>query len=977
MDYSNFGNNRRRRQLNSQTTRVRNKIALMTLRVSLALILMGGFAVTAMGLGIWLGIIQAAPSIDFDHITPGIYSSFIIDNNTGEVLHVLHGGVNRESVTIDEISRYMIDAIVAIEDERFFQHNGVDIRGIGRALNMALTSDAGTQGASTITQQLIKNIHGFFEGELVWKLQEQYLAIQFERHVTELMDGCRLSAKYFILQLYLNQVSFGRQNYGVQAAAMFYFGVYASELTLPQAAVIAAITQNPVWLAPDRHQEANWRRAQLVLDRMLFNGFITEEQHFEAMTSDVYSTLVADGTRMAVVSTMSCFHDAIVEQLRDDLMELYGWSPAMAYTMIFEGGLRIYSVQDLAMQEVVDRHFMNPDNFPQQDFRIHIYFYLTVQDTMSGMRTNFTRSYLGRSMEDVEAFKDRIRAEVAGYDDVIVAEFPVITLQPQAAFVLLDHTTGHVLALRGIRGEKLLDRAFCRATEATRSPGSQLKPIAAFAPAFDMGWMVPSTVIDDIPIIIGHEQHRVTNWYRQPPYEGLNTARRAIYRSGNVTSTRTVLETVGIPTMWRYMQNFGFTTIRERYVDRHGTVFTDMTYGLPLGSMTHGVILLELAAAYGTVANGGLYNRPILYSRVVDRHGNVIIENHHEPRRVLRATTAYMLIDAMRDTVSRTGATGHSMNWQNNAQLRNDIPVAGKTGTSNDRRDLGFTGFTPHLTAAIWMGNDDNRPMSTFNVGGMAHAGVFHGPLWRNIMQEIHEWDRFEPRQFVRPPGIVTGTVCLDSGMLMSSACQHDPRGNRGRSEIFTSDTLPTEECDVHQAHLMCTAHNRLASLYCTQTAWRSGIVRPVPIPEEFAGTWINDRQFELHSSVRDGIYCTACAEGPPPWVETDGWYLSEDYRDWPPDMWPYLPFGPYANQNQPQRPPEPDPDYAPVYDATPPDGHDQLPPWMLPPFAPAPTEPPTEPPTEAPHYPDPPPGAPDPNYGYGQDDDNNDNALW
>ncbi|MCL2499657.1 MAG: transglycosylase domain-containing protein [Defluviitaleaceae bacterium] len=900
MDYSYFGNKRRRRQLNSQTTRVRNKISLLVLRIVLAVTLVGGFAVTAMGFGLYRGIIMAAPEMHWDDVSAGTESSVIICGHTGEELHRLHGGENRTFVSLDYISPHMVNAIVAIEDERFWQHNGIDIRGIGRALHNALTTDGDTQGASTITQQLIKNTFGFFEGELVWKLQEQWMAVQMERELTEIF-GCRILAKEYIIEMYLNEINLGRQNYGVQAAAMFYFGVDAIDLTIAQSAVIAAITQNPSRFPPDLHPERNWGRAQDVLNNMLRLGFITEEEHFEAMTTDVYATMVRDGSTMAVVSTMSCFHDALVAQVRDDLMALYGWSAMQALREIYTGGLRIYSVQNMKMQEIVDNHFLNGENFPQQDFRIHIEFNLTVRDTLSGFVTHFQRQFLAGSFEELEEFKDMVRREVTGDFDEITRERQIITLQPQAAFVLIDHHTGHVMALRGIRGEKQASRVFCRATQATRQPGSQMKPLATFLPAFDLGLLTTSTVVEDLPLLIEdrygiNEPHRIRNWYTNPPFEGLSNPRRAIYHSGNIVSTRALMDYVGINTMWEYLHRLGFTTL----VDSRGGM-TDRNYVTTLGALTDGLHLIELAAAYAAIANGGLYNRPVLYSRVLDRNGNVILENHHEPRVVMRDTTAYLLIDTMKDTL--TSGTGTAMNWIANPQMRIDIPIAGKTGTTDDSRDLGFTGFTPYLTAALWFGNDNNTHLSTRMRDGMARASTYLGPLWRNIMQEIHA--DFAPRSFVRPPGITEETICIDSGHLATDLCRIDPRGNRERLEIFAPGTIPKETCTVHREFLVCVDNNfHLAGNNCFNTQYRVGLVRPVPIDEEHESIVVRDREFEHHPSIRTGETCTVCAgsSGHTDWWE---WWNNLFGLPDPPDLW--------GNNDN---------DGEPVYDV-PPDGGD------------------------------------------------------
>jgi penicillin-binding protein 1A len=899
MDYSKFGKKRRRRELNSQTIRVRNKITLLFLRITLAVTLIAGFTVIAGGLGLYLGIIQAAPELDLSDISPGIYSSVIVCHHTGEELHFLHGGENRTFVSLEYISPHMVDAIVAIEDERFWQHNGIDIRGIGRALHNTLTSDGDTQGASTITQQLLKNHFGFFEGELVWKLQEQYMAVQMERRLTEIF-GCQIMAKEYILEMYLNTINLGRQNYGVQAAAVFYFGIDAVDLSIAQSAVLAAITQNPSRFPPDLHPERNWGRAQLVLENMLRLGFITEEEHFEALTNDVFATMVRDGSTMAVTSTMTCYHDALLAQVRDDLMALNGWSSAQAFREIFTGGLRIYSLQNREIQEIVDRHFLDNANFPQQDFRIHVEFMVTVRDQSTNMLTNFNSQYTARSMEEVEEFKERFRENIVGENEEISRERYFLTLQPQSAFVIIDHHTGHVVAMRGIRGEKQTSRSFCRATIATRQPGSQFKPLATFLPAFDLGILSPSTVIEDLPLIYEYAPemfHRVRNWYRNPPYEGLNNARRAIYHSGNVVSTRALMDSVGINTMWEYMHRLGFSTLVDSRREPNGTVVSDRNYVTTIGGLTDGVNLLELAAAYGTIANGGLYNRPVLYSRVVDHNGNVILENHHDPRRVIKDTTAYLLIDTMKDTITR--GTGTAINWLNNTQMRNDIPIAGKTGTTDVTRDLGFTGFTPYFTAAIWLGNDDNVHMSSSTVAGMSPANRYHGPLWRNIMQEIHEG--FAPRQFERPPGIITETVCLDSGHLPTDLCHEDARGNRVRSEIFAPGTVPQTHCTVHQQHLVCVDNNNwLAGHNCINTLLRVAFLRSVPISEEFDNVTVGDRAFEHHPSVRTGQTCTACIGH------------STDFDDWW-DMWGNWMFPGTSNQNADDTPDDP------VYDVPPP----------------------------------------------------------
>jgi membrane peptidoglycan carboxypeptidase len=264
----------------------------------------------------------------------------------------------------------------------------------------------------------------------------------------------------------------------------------------------------------------------------------------------------------------------------------------------------------------------------------------------------------------------------------------------------------------------------------------------------------------------------------------------------------------------------------------------------------------------------------------------------------MRDTTAYLLTDTMKDTITR--GTGTAINWENNPQMRLDIPIAGKTGTTDDSRDLGFTGFTPYLTAALWFGNDNNVPMSTQMRDGMARASTFLGPLWRNIMQEIHSG--YAPRAFERPPGITTEEICADSGHLPTDLCVIDPRGNRVRTEIFAPGTIPTDTCAVHQQHLVCVDNNHhLAGNNCSNTVYRVGLVRPVPIDEEYADVIVQDRVFEHHPSIRTGETCTACSGG------------AFDWDDWWNQYWG-LPDPPNWLD-----PGDDDPDGEPVYDVPPP----------------------------------------------------------
>jgi penicillin-binding protein 1A len=280
--------------------------------------------------------------------------------------------------------------------------------------------------------------------------------------------------------------------------------------------------------------------------------------------------------------------------------------------------------------------------------------------------------------------------------------------------------------------------------------------------------------------------------------------------------------------MFAYLRNMGISTIVD---GQDGPAVS-------LGGMNRGVHLIELAGAYGMVANEGMFNRPVLYTMVLDHEGGILLENPVNPTRVFRDTAAYMLLDTMKDTM--TLGTGPAGNWVN-TQLRRDIPIAGKTGTSQNRRDLGFSGSTPYLTASIWMGNDNNDRLTS-------GANRVHLVAWRSIMEEIHEG--LPPRQFTRPPDnrFATATICSDSGLLAGEFCHLDSRGNRARSALMDAHHVPTGRCDIHVQFTYCVLHGYLAGPNChpDYISTRVG----VNMPDVYGG---------FPQGVLDGIMCTHC----------------------------------------------------------------------------------------------------------------------
>lgn len=797
MNYGKKGASRKDKQIMSTGTLIRKKFTVIFFKALLicffAAVVIGGCA----GVGVLKGIIDAAPDIDDIDVTPTGYLSVVLDDQGNEIATLVASGSNRVYVTLDEIPVDMQHAFVAIEDERFYENNGIDIQGIIRAAVTGITTGEFSQGASTITQQLLKN--NVFEGwtDESWsekverKIQEQYLAIQLTKS----------QSKEWILENYLNTINLGQNTLGVQAASRRYFGKDVSELTLSECAVIAGITKNPSAYNPVSHPEDNAARRKLVLKNMKEQGYITEEEYEEALADDVYSRIQQVNVEYAETDPNSYFVDALIDQVVQDLVEKKGYTDTQAYKALYNGGLTIESTQNMALQQICDEEANNPDNY-SGDVEYSFSYRLTVnkadgttenysEQTMLSYYQNANPNYSINfsSQEEAQAAIDAYKAEIMGEGDTIPGggESVIFTLQPQAALTVIDQATGEVKAIVGGRGEKTGSRTLNRATDTTRQPGSTFKVLAAYAPALDTAGMTLATVQDDAPYSYanGTSLRNYDNKYR-----GFTTLRYAITRSINVVTVKTLTD-ISPQVGYDYLQNFGFTTLSQ----------SDIVQSLALGGITNGVTNLELTAAYATIANGGTYTKPRFYTRILDHDGNVLIDNTAETHTVLKETTAWLLTDAMKDVV--TSGTGGRAAFSGQA-------IAGKTGTTTKDRDALFAGYTPYYTCVVWCGYDDNSPQN------VRYSGQTNAPknLWRNVMQRIHE--NLEYKDFTQPEGIVTATVCKKSGKLaVEGLCDCDPRGSMVETEYFAAGTEPTEVCDHHISATICTASMMLANEFC------------------------------------------------------------------------------------------------------------------------------------------------------------------
>lgn len=804
MDYSKKNARKKQKQLTSRRIKAGKKFTIIfgkTLLICiLAVIVIAAFA----GYGVIRGIIDDAPDIQDIDATPTGYLSTVLDDGGNTTATLVASGSNRVYATLDEIPEDLQHAFVAIEDSRFYEHNGIDLRGIARALVLGLKSGLEeTQGASTITQQLLKNnvftdwtSESSLTEKLKRKIQEQYLAVQLEK----------VQSKDWILENYLNTINLGQNCLGVQAAAKRYFGKDVSDLNLSESAVIAAITQNPSRYNPISEPEENAQRRKTVLTYMFEQGYITEQEYNDALADDVYSRIQIVNTQTEETNNVySYFVDELTDQVIDDLIEIKGYTEAQAYKALYNGGLTIYSTQNADIQKVCDEEVADLENYATET-RYSFSYALTIEksdgtyenydeQTMLSYYQSADPSYEINfsSQEEAQAAIDAYKEDIMEPGDEIVANGEVLsfTVQPQAAMTVIDQSTGEVKALVGGRGEKTASKTLNRASKTTRQPGSTFKVLASFAPALDSAGMTLATVQDDAPYSYANGVE-VNNY--DDSYRGFTSIRTAITNSINIVTVKTLTD-ITPQVGYDYLLDFGFTTLED----------TDIVQALALGGITNGVTNLELTAAYATIANQGTYIKPRFYTKILDHEGNVLIDNTPQTHTVLKETTAFLLTDAMRDVM--TDGTGKAANFEGMA-------TAGKSGTTTKDRDALFAGFTPYYTCVVWGGYDDNTPLSS-----TAYPKV----LWKNVMTRIHE--NLEYKDFEQPDGIVTATVCAKSGKLaISGLCSNDPRGSMVRTEYFDKDTVPTESCDHHVAVTLCQASGMPAGEFCPEEMLYTGI---------------------------------------------------------------------------------------------------------------------------------------------------------
>ena len=822
MNFTQKGIQAKQRALNAKGGKFGRKL-LLTL-VMLLITAFIGIVVwgIAAALGMYNGILASTPPITTAQLASTEEATFVYDIEGNKIDELVAANSNRILVSMDQIPKPMADAVVAIEDERFYEHNGVDFMGILRAGYQFLkTMGDEQQGASTITQQLLKNRiftdwmeeDGNIIKSVKRKLQEQYLAIELSK----------VMSKEEILESYMNTINLGQNTLGVEAAAQRYFGKSVSTLTISESATIAVITQNPSRYNPISHPDDNARRRKDCLDKMLELEFITQAEYDEALADNVYERIERHNVDFLENNTSSSyFVDALTYDVREDLLATGLYTESQVDQLLYSGGLRIMSTMDTKIQAIVDYEVNNPENYPDYvQYELDCALTITSKD---GVTQNYSKEMmtlyfknngepnfdlLFDSPEDAQAKFEEYKAALLQEGDEYVERIRT-TVQPQVSVYIMDQKTGYVAAMSGGRGPKEGRLTFNRATGSYRQPGSTFKVLAAYAPALDSAGLTLANVYNDAPFFYD-DGKAVSNWYDESKYKGLCSIRYGIEQSLNIVAVKTLTQIT--PRLgFDYAENFGFKQLANGK-EVNGQLFYDAQQPLALGGITTGVSNEELTAAYASIANGGIYTKPRLYKTVETSDGRILLDNRTpKTKQVIKETTAFLLTDAMRDVVTKGTGT--------RVRFSNTMAIAGKTGTTSSNVDVWFAGYTPYYTCSTWAGYDNNHKMISSGVNQETNIAK---SIWRNVMKSVHE--NLPDQDFEIPTGIVEAEICKLSGKLPNpDTC--DPACIV--TEYFEEDTIPMELCDVHYYGQICAYDNLIATAECPFQYTGSWLMTPV-----------------------------------------------------------------------------------------------------------------------------------------------------
>ncbi len=734
------------------------EVLFSALKLLLFALIVLGFGGLGLVYGVGKAYVGSTPMLEVSQLTRSDRTSYLYDMYGNEITN-LTSMEYRDWADLYEIPDILKNAFVSIEDVRFYKHQGVDFKRLFSAV-LEILGNSNSSGGSTITQQLIKNKILGSQRTYKRKMQEAYLAIQLEKVVD----------KDQILEAYLNDIYLGGSDYGVKAAAKDYFGKELSELTIRECALLAGLTQSPYYYNPRQnmyYREGNpyyrtINRTNTVLERMYQNGYITRDQYLSALEEQ--DTILPE-SKNAKMYEMAYFVEYAISDVITHWMAQDGVLDTAANRSYYEnmlrtGGYKIYTTVDPKVQN-------------------------TVQETLSTW----------------QGYPELADANAATLTEEISETVTIQTVEPQAAAVVIDQSSGFLRAIIGGRDEPLIRKGLNRASQSYTEVGSSIKPLAIYGPALDKGMSPASVVINAEGTIAG--------WGTEKGYPGgglsssrtygFVTLRTGLANSLNIVAARVLMEHVGIPTAAMYMERLG---IPASQLNLDGP-------GLALG--TSGITPIQMCAAYAAIANNGYYWEPMSFTRVENEDGEVILDADVIRRGATRvydqASTAYQLVDILTDAAkSGTGKQSRI----------NNFTVAGKTGTNSKYSSVYFAGMTCDYTAVVWIGHDHpSNKLKTGSTGGDYAAG-----LWKAFMEKIMEGhvDRPIINENTTMLGMVQRTVCPVSGMLAGPGCiQYQGNGKKFNlvTDWFDYDSVPTEYCDMHVTVSICRDSNCRAGATC------------------------------------------------------------------------------------------------------------------------------------------------------------------
>ncbi|MCI8393255.1 MAG: penicillin-binding protein [Clostridia bacterium] len=722
------------------------------------------------------------------------YENSTMYDKDGNVVAVLTGNENREIISKEDMSQYIPKAFISIEDERFEEHHGVDwYRTLGAFVTFITHKGESSFGGSTITQQVVKNVTGeddnsMFAGALR-KVKEIVRAYQVEDKLS----------KDQILELYLNLIPLGgggNRIYGVQTASRYYFNKNAKDVTVAEAAYIAGITSAPERYNPfnasDEQKDKINKKVKTVLKKMQELGKITGEE-YDSGIAEVDKGIAFSKGEVSQNNKLSYYLEAARDQIIQDLMQEKKWTEKEAELHLFGDGYHIYTALDPNVQKEVDEQFIN-----------------------NAKKWYITKNVTRTNKDTGEKYKEEV--------------------QRQGSMVVIDNSTGYIVAGAGGLGEKTVANGINRMDIKGHSPGSCMKPIGVVGPCLEEGIITIASSVDDVQKTFG--SYAPLNWYN-PKWSGYMNMREIIMRSSNVPEV-TLLQRLTVPKSLSYLEKMGVNVDAE----------ADVGLSLALGGMTNGMTMKEMAAAYATVQNGGVYRTPLYYTKITDNSGNTVFEPKQEEVRVFSEQNAWLLLDLLKEPIYGAQGTGGS------ARISGQ-DVRGKTGTTNGDSSSSFCGITKYYTASVWLGFDSE---ADGNNGGNANSGIC-ARLYQSIMSKVHNGK--EKQGWNQPSGITTAVVCRTSGKLSTEECKNDPEGNKAYSEYFKTGTVPTEYCSIHQKVAICKITGKRAGENCKEKEERVFITR-------------EDMENTNWQSAADAKYmppadvCTECKLAPTPTPTSD-----------------------------------------------------------------------------------------------------------